>query len=1245
MANDTNDPALELQGSAGNDSLTGTAADELLLGLAGDDKLNGGAGNDVLVGGAGRDTLSGGDGADTFRFSALQDSYRTSSTLYADLITDFNGSLDRLDLSGLGFSALGNGYNGTLLLSYSSTSDRTYLKSFEADVSGNRFELALHGNQLTALNPTNILFSANAQANNAPVLNEPLLDQSLSENTAFTYGFSASSFSDPDGDSLSYSAAQSNGAALPSWLAFNATTLTFNGIPGVGTAGTYEIRLSASDGRGGTLTDSFLLNIGAAPAGELTLWGSAGNDRLQGTAADETLQGMAGADTLLGGGGNDLLIGGGGRDTLTGGDGADTFRFSELQDSFRNGSLNSDTITDFDATLDRIDLSELGFTALGNGYNGTLQLSYSSASDRTYLRSLEPDLNGNRFELALQGNHLNSLNASTLFLETAPPPPPPPPPPPTPVGTEGNDTLNGSSADEVLLGYAGADKINGGAGNDVLDGGAGKDSLTGGEGSDIFRFSGALDSYRNYGPADISAADTITDFTAGVDKIDLSALGFTGLGNGYDHSLHVTLNDTGTKTSLKSREPDVDGNSFEIALNGNHLGSLSAADFIFAEPTPQNTLFVPTLGQSNARLLRMFAGDEESGITEMVNHLTRYTDFDKVESLFFDQDANPVDIAVGGSTVTGRSTATEAEKAKAWWYSDTDQPGEALLLAVANLSSQLASLLAKGSVTMAIVWGQGEDNAMSYANASDQQAEIELYKSNTLKVFDYLKTQLGTPDLVFYLMLTGNYQEEAAALRGYSAAEIAGIVAGTEAIRQAQLELAASRSDIKIAVDYSDLPMRYDVDPLTYYYDVWHMPGDASEIIGQRLADFIANDLGYPSDANDNNDPSMLSLYPANRITGTEGDDLLLGTASADSLDGGLGNDQMQGGDGSDVYLVDSAGDQVLENGTGVEDYDTVVASLSWTLGDNLENLLLVGPQALNGTGNSLDNIIRGNAADNVLDGGAGADVLLGDVGNDSYFVDNAGDLVVESGAAGLDRVFSSLADYTLANNIEILHLIAPGNSNGTGNALDNIIFASTGDNALNGGLGNDSLSYAYAEAGVSVTLATSLAQATGGSGLDSLRGFENLIGSDYADTLSGSSGTNNLQGGAGNDVLNGLAGNDVLDGGAGADYLNGGSGADRYVFSKLSDMGIGELRDLIYGFKSSEGDLIDLSALDANPLTAAHDAFSFIGNAAFSEQDASGQLRFADGVLYGSSNADSAAEFAIGLLGVATFSSTDLFG
>lgn len=1240
----SNQLLVQVVGSEDRDRLVGGEVDERLLGLGGDDSLVGGAGNDVLVGGAGRDTLTGGSGADIFRYDALTDSYRTGSGAFSDHIIDFDATLDRIDLSELGFSALGNGLNGTLRLSYSSASDRTYMSSLASDADGRHFELAVQGNHLSTLSSANILFNGNVATNAAPVLHAALLDQTITENQVFTFGFSVSNFSDPDGDTLSYKATLGNGMALPSWLTFNTATLSFNGLPGFGNAGLYEIRVSASDGRGGSLADTFQLMVNEAPAGAPTLQGSAGNDRLIGTSANESLLGLDGADNLVGGAGHDTLVGGLGRDTLTGGEGVDTFRFDTLHDSYRNGSPSNDLITDFDPATDRIDLSALGFSGLGNGLNGTLALSYSAASDRTYLRSLETDANGDRFELALNGNHLETLNGSNLFLVTPPPPPPntTPPDPQTPVGTPGDDVLTGTDASELLLGHAGADKINGGGGNDIIDGGAGKDVLTGSEGADIFRFTELLDSFRNYGPADIGAADTITDFTAGVDKIDLSTLGITGLGNGYGHSIYLTLNDTGTKTSIKSREPDADGNTFELALNGNHMGTLSEADFIFADPTPQTTLFIPTLGQSNSRALRMQGEDDDSGITEMIKQLELYTDFDRVESLFSDAEGDPIDIAVGGSTVTGRSTASEAERAKSWWYSDTDEPGQALLNAVANLGSQLASLQALGPVTFAMVWGQGEDDAMTYADATDKSAAIELYKANTLKVFDYLKAQLGTPDAVFYVMLTGDYQEQGADLRGFTAEEIARVVEGTQAIRQAQMEMASERGDIKIAVDYTDLPMRYEVDPLNYYYDVWHMHDDASEIIGQRLADFIANDLGYTSDPDDNNDPDAIRMYPSHNLLGDATDDVLIGSPDADTLDGGKGADYMEGYDGSDVYVVDNPGDVVIENGTGAEDHDTVVSSINWVLGANLENLMLTG-QALNGTGNSLANIIGGNDANNVLDGGTGVDVLLGGKGSDTYFVDDAADRVMEGSNAGFDRVFSSASTYTLSYNLEELYLIAPGNSNGTGNAQDNTIYASSGNNMINGGDGADTLSYAFAEAGVTVRLTTSGAQDTGGSGLDSLRSLENLIGSNYSDNMTGDANNNVLRGGAGNDVLNGGGGDDVLDGGSGTDCLNGGAGADRYVFTSLSDLGLGDLADLISGFNGGEGDCIDFSALDANPLTAAREAFEFIGNQAFSATDATGQLRFADGALYGSINADSAAEFTIKLLGVSEFSQNDL--
>src|SRR5690606_2634425 len=103
-----------LQGTSGNDRLIGTADDERPLGLGGDDTIEGGGGSDVLIGGAGKDKLSGGDGADVFRFMALTDSYRIANSTFTDQITDFNVARDKIDISGMGFTGLGNGQNGTL---------------------------------------------------------------------------------------------------------------------------------------------------------------------------------------------------------------------------------------------------------------------------------------------------------------------------------------------------------------------------------------------------------------------------------------------------------------------------------------------------------------------------------------------------------------------------------------------------------------------------------------------------------------------------------------------------------------------------------------------------------------------------------------------------------------------------------------------------------------------------------------------------------------------------------------------------------------------------------------------------------------------------------------------------------------------------------------------------------------------------------------------------------------------------
>ncbi|HET7875522.1 MAG TPA: calcium-binding protein, partial [Methylomirabilota bacterium] len=113
----------------------------------------------------------------------------------------------------------------------------------------------------------------------------------------------------------------------------------------------------------------------------------------------------------------------------------------------------------------------------------------------------------------------------------------------------------------------------------------------------------------------------------------------------------------------------------------------------------------------------------------------------------------------------------------------------------------------------------------------------------------------------------------------------------------------------------------------------------------------------------------------------------------------------------------------------------------------NVENLTLTGTAAINGTGNALNNILRGNSAANVLAGGPG---------NDTYVV-GAGDTVVENPGEGVDTVQSSVS-WTLAANVESLTLTGTAAINGTGNALNNSLTGNTAANVLDGGPGNDTL-------------------------------------------------------------------------------------------------------------------------------------------------------------------------------------------
>jgi len=244
-------------------------------------------------------------------------------------------------------------------------------------------------------------------------------------------------------------------------------------------------------------------------------------------------------------------------------------------------------------------------------------------------------------------------------------------------------------------------------------------------------------------------------------------------------------------------------------------------------------------------------------------------------------------------------------------------------------------------------------------------------------------------------------------------------------------------------------------------------------------------------------------------------------------------------------------------------------------------------PNADTLVGSAFADQIWGYNGDDFIDGGSGADTMYGGAGNDTYIVDNVADIVVEALGGGTDTVQSSVS-YTLTANVENLVLTGAVAINGVGNSLNNQITGNSSANVLDGGIGDDV-----------------------------------------------------LRGGGGNDTLYGGTGNDTLQGGSGLDIFFGGLGADDFQFQSGDFSGnTRQTADWIVDFHHGQGDKIDLASVDANSGLAGDQAFTFIGNSAFT--NVAGQLRYdfvtvdkvVETIVYGDTNGDGLADFAIRLTG-----------
>ena len=248
---------------------------------------------------------------------------------------------------------------------------------------------------------------------------------------------------------------------------------------------------------------------------------------------------------------------------------------------------------------------------------------------------------------------------------------------------------------------------------------------------------------------------------------------------------------------------------------------------------------------------------------------------------------------------------------------------------------------------------------------------------------------------------------------------------------------------------------------------------------------------------------------------------------------------------------------------------------------------------------------LYGLAGDDLMFSGANDDILVGGDGNDQLLAGQGNDDL--SGGLGNDALLDST-----------------GNDTVYGGDGDDLVYASIGNDLLVGGNGNDTLAFVYLDHdgtdselnldGVVFDLAKTGSVNLGIYGIDTIFGFESVMGSLGNDTLFGNAGANTILGDLGADTLWGRAGNDSIEGSHGGDVLIGGTGKDviatksgtstdgirdRIDYNAINESGVTlATRDDILGFDkggTATDDKIDLFTIDANPFLAGNQAFKFV--------------------------------------------------
>lgn len=1092
--------AVTLTGNAGNNRITGNNLANTLIGGAGNDTLDGGLANDTLVGGTGNDTYvvqqsndvtleNPGEGIDVVESPvswALSAHIENLTLTGTASIAGTGNALDNILIGNSAANALAggagddilNGRGGADVLSGGNGDDYYYVDNAvdtvtEASDEGEdtvsssvSFALGVNIENLVLTGFSNITGTGNDLANViSGSFGSNVLDGRAGADTMAGGDGNDTYIVDTSGDVVIESAEGGSGDSVSSSIDY---------VLGAHLENLTLVGAADLVGAGNEL-DNILLGNGCSNA----LSGALGND---------TLDGGAGADVLIGGRGDDTYVVDTAEDNLaeSADEGVDLVRASvtwtlgaEFEDLVLTGNTAIDGIGN---AFDNVLTGNAASNRL-DGAGGADTLGGGSGNDSYFV----DDVGDTVVETSSSGG-TDAVFSSVSFV--------------LPAYVE-QLTLTGSSAISGT-GNSAANVLIGNAADNTLDGGSGADTMSGGPGDDTYVVNTAGDMVTEAAGEGTDTVQSTQTHTLAANVENLTLLGtvaINGTGNALDNVLtgntgtNVLTGGAGNDTYVIQNSGDT---TVEVVGGGTDTVQSSVTHTLAAEVenltltgssainAAGNTLNNVLVGNAAANTLSGGAGaDAMSGGAGDDTYVV-----DNTGDAAAEQAAEGVDLIqssvnwvlganVENLTLTGSS-------------------------AVNGTGNALNNVLIGNTGTNVLAGGAGDDTYV-VQNATDSVIElagggIDLVRSSATFT---LSAEVENLTLTGSSAISGTGNAQNNVLTGNSGANTLSGGAGNDVLD------GGSGTDTMVGGTGDD------------FYVVSATAEVITELAGEGT-DSVQSSATYTLAANVEN--LTLTGTSAIHATGNSLGNVLVGNSANNTLNGGAGSDSMAGGAGNDTYVVDGAGDVVTEQAG--EGTDTIQSSVSWTLGNQVENLALTGSTAINAAGNALDNAITGNSGSNTLTGNAGndvlnpgsagTDVLRGGAGDDTYTLTRtSGVTLSENANEGIDRVKASVT-HTLAANVELLFQTGSSAINGTGNALANLLRGNTGNNALAGGGGVDILE--------------------GGSGND---------------TLSISPGSGLLNGGAGTDSLLGASGNDLFIGGIGNDTIATGQGADIIVFNQ----------------------------------------------------------------------------------------------